>query len=298
MAGGSSRWRLEILGPDGERRAVPLAKDVVVGRDRDVDLRLDDQSVSRKHAKLYFDEQGALWVEDLGSGNGVFVDGKRLREPAEVPNGSRLKLGVFSVTAQDVKGPSAALAKGKGATEAPAPAAKPAPKPAGPPPPSGCALRGRAGAFLNRDFLLQKPVVKVGRVQDGNDIPVQDDSISREHARFTRSGRGYVLRDLGSANGTSVNGERILEKPVQTGDLVRFGTIEFEYYGPPPMAAKPHSRWASQWPNPLPETLFVTWNPATIINMARAAGIIRFQPRSMSWSYRRRGSVARIQTNM
>ena len=79
----------------------------------------------------------------------------------------------------------------------------------------------------------------MGRVSDGNDIAVQDDFVSREHARFTRAGRGYVLRDLGSANGTSVNGERILEHPVTSGDLVRFGTVEFEYFGPPPMIHQP-----------------------------------------------------------
>ncbi|HUB08943.1 MAG TPA: FHA domain-containing protein, partial [Myxococcales bacterium] len=215
---------------------MPLSKDVVVGRDRDVDLRLDDSSVSRKHARLYFDEEGELWIEDLGSGNGVLLDGKRLREATQVPNGARLKLGVFSLTAQDVKGPSVALAKAKGAET---PVVKGPSKAAGPPPPTGCALRGRAGPFLNKDFPLQKPVVKVGRVQDGNDIAIQDDSVSREHARLTRSGRGYTLRDLSSANGTSVNGERVLERGIQTGDVVRFGTVEFDYYGPPPMVAQP-----------------------------------------------------------
>ncbi len=240
MAGGSARWRLEIVGADGERRAVPLSKEVVVGRDRDVGLRLDDQSISRKHARLYFDEQGSLWIEDLGSGNGVYIDGRRIREPSEVPSRAKLKLGVFTLTPEDVKGPDLALAKAKAKGEVAAPdkAKGPAKAPA-PAAPVGCAIRGKAGPFLNKDFTLLKPVVKVGRVSDGNDIAVQDDSVSREHARFTRSGRGYVLRDLGSANGTSVNGERILERPVASGDLVRFGTVEFEYFGPPPIVHQP-----------------------------------------------------------
>lgn len=240
MAGGSARWRLEIVGADGERRAVPLSKEVVVGRDRDVGLRLDDQSVSRKHARLYFDDQGALWVEDLGSGNGVYVNGARIREATAVASRAKLKLGVFTLTPEDVKGPDLALAKARAKDDAALPdKAKVPAKPAGPPPPTGCALRGKAGAFLNKDFVLVKPVVKVGRVADGNDIAVQDNSVSREHARFTRAGRGYVLRDLGSANGTSVNGERILEHPVTGGDLVRFGTVEFEYFGPPPIVHQP-----------------------------------------------------------
>ena len=244
MAGGSARWRLEILGPDGGRRAVPLGREVVVGRDQSADLRLDDQSVSRQHAKLYFDEAGALWVEDLGSGNGVVLDGVRLREATKVPSGARMKLGVFTLTAQDVLGPPAALAKAGGKGEAPADPANDArvakaKAAAGPPPPSGCAFRGRTGAFLNKDFPLAKPLVKVGRVAEGNDLALQDDSISREHARLSRSGRGYVVRDLGSANGTSVNGVRVLEQPLGTGDIVRFGTLEFEYFGPPAMVHKP-----------------------------------------------------------
>jgi pSer/pThr/pTyr-binding forkhead associated (FHA) protein/tetratricopeptide (TPR) repeat protein len=240
VAGGSARWRLEIVGADGERRAVPLSKEVVIGRDRDVGLRLDDQSISRKHARLYFDDQGSLWIEDLGSGNGVYLDGRRIREASAVASKAKLKLGVFTLTPEDVKGPDLALAKSKAKDELAAPdKAKGPPKPAAPPAPLGCALRGKAGAFLNKDFVLLKPVVKVGRVADGNDIAIQDDSVSREHARFTRAGRGYVLRDLSSANGTSVNGERILERPVASGDLVRFGTVEFEYFGPPPIIHQP-----------------------------------------------------------
>jgi ABC transport system ATP-binding/permease protein len=240
VAGGSARWRLEIVGADGERRAVPLSREVVVGRDRDVGLRLDDQSVSRKHARLYFDEEGSLWVEDLGSGNGVYVDGARIKVPTAVASGAKLKLGIFTLNPQDVKGPDLALAKAKAKGDLAAPdKAKALAKAAGPPSPVGCALRGKAGAFLNKDFVLVKPVVKVGRVAEGNDIAVQDDSVSREHARLTRSGRGYILRDLGSANGTSVNGERILERPIASGDVVRFGTVEFEYFGPPPMIHQP-----------------------------------------------------------
>ncbi len=239
---GDARWKLEIVGPDGRRRSVPVARDLVVGRERDVDLRLDDSSVSRKHARFYFDEAGALWIEDLGNGNGVLVDGARIEEASQLSGGAEVELGVFSLAVKDA-GPPARL-KGKVETKAPAepeaeaPVAK-KPKPTGPPPPAGCALRGRAGPFLNRDFALVKPVVKVGRVQDGNDIAIQDDSVSREHARFTRAGRGYVLHDLGSANGTSVNGERILERPIQGGDIVRIGTVEFEYFGPAPMLHQP-----------------------------------------------------------
>jgi hypothetical protein len=60
------------------------------------------------------------------------------------------------------------------------------------------------------------------------DIPVQDKSVSREHARFTRTPEGYLVEDLNSTNGTLVNGRRITEPAVvSAGDRVTFGTVEF-----------------------------------------------------------------------
>ncbi|MHB1845043.1 MAG: FHA domain-containing protein [Deltaproteobacteria bacterium] len=243
MAQGSGRWRLEIIGPDGGRRAVPLAREVVIGRDRSADLRLDDQSISRRHARLFFDEEGEPWVEDLGSGNGVVVDGERLSEPSQLRAGVSFKLGVFTLSMHDVGGPPRSIEKaqakptGKAGEIAQEAAAKA--KLAAPLAPKGCALRGKVGPLAGKDFALEKNTATVGRVGEGNDLQISDDSISRHHAKLTRTGRGFVVRDLGSANGTSVNGVRIVEQPLQTGDVVRFGTVEFDYFGPPPVAARP-----------------------------------------------------------
>src|ERR671928_1135054 len=75
-----------------------------------------------------------------------------------------------------------------------------------------------AGATLVRDddpsetFTLGNRVV-VGRL-DTCDIPIHDKSVSREHARLSQLPGGYVVEDLGSTNGTLVNGERITEATV------------------------------------------------------------------------------------
>ncbi len=72
--------------------------------------------------------------------------------------------------------------------------------------------------------------VRVGR-EAPNELPLFDASISREHAVLDVDGEACVLRDLGSANGTFVNGKPVREQRLRGGDLVRFGPqLEFRYF--------------------------------------------------------------------
>jgi pSer/pThr/pTyr-binding forkhead associated (FHA) protein len=51
-----------------------------------------DTFVSQVHARA-FEREGALWVEDLGSRNGTFVDGTPVHEPTKIPKGARVQVG-------------------------------------------------------------------------------------------------------------------------------------------------------------------------------------------------------------
>jgi len=62
----------------------------------------------------------------------------------------------------------------------------------------------------------------IGRAED-NDICLQNRGISRRHAVITATVQGYILRDLGSQNGTVVNGERIAERTLADGDQIALG---------------------------------------------------------------------------
>ncbi|MDT0447193.1 MULTISPECIES: DUF1707 and FHA domain-containing protein [unclassified Streptomyces] len=67
----------------------------------------------------------------------------------------------------------------------------------------------------------------IGRVP-GSGLRLNDASVSRQHAVLTGAGQGWLLRDLGSANGTWVNGRRVADSaPVGPGDHVRFGAVAF-----------------------------------------------------------------------
>lgn len=66
----------------------------------------------------------------------------------------------------------------------------------------------RQGPLAHSTFVLDKDVVTLGRATD-NDIVILESEVSRHHARLIRQGESWVLHDLGSRNGTFVNGQRI-----------------------------------------------------------------------------------------
>jgi adenylate cyclase len=73
---------------------------------------------------------------------------------------------------------------------------------------------------------LRSGTLVVGRGL-GADIPLTDPTISRRHAELKRSNSGVVVRDLGSSNGTFINGSRVEAGAVAAGDTVTFGNVSF-----------------------------------------------------------------------
>lgn len=78
-------------------------------------------------------------------------------------------------------------------------------------------------------FLLDDDPIVAGRHPD-SDIFLDDVTVSRKHAVFTRSGSGYAVRDAGSLNGTYVNRQLVDEAPLHTGDEVQVGKFRLVYY--------------------------------------------------------------------
>ena len=94
----------------------------------------------------------------------------------------------------------------------------------------------RRGPQPNQTFDLNKDISTVGR-DITNDIVLNDPEVSRHHMRFTRGDAGFVLEDLGSTNGTFVNGQRLSGAVVlKNGDMIGMGetvTVSFEMARPP-----------------------------------------------------------------
>jgi pSer/pThr/pTyr-binding forkhead associated (FHA) protein len=79
-------------------------------------------------------------------------------------------------------------------------------------------------------YRLAKPIVTLGR-DAANDIPINDPEVSRYHLRFTQQGQGYAVEDLGSTNGTMIEGKRISGlHPLRAGTALNLGdTILLSY---------------------------------------------------------------------
>jgi pSer/pThr/pTyr-binding forkhead associated (FHA) protein len=73
---------------------------------------------------------------------------------------------------------------------------------------------------------IKVPVVNVGRA-DWNDLMIPDDSVSTQHAKIQRRESLWVLVDLGSTNGTLLDGERVTtDVPISPGSYIRFGDVQ------------------------------------------------------------------------
>ena len=90
---------LVMFRADGERKSFSITRDVtVMGRREDCDFRIPLGDISRKHCRL-IKEENSLKVEDLGSSNGTYVNGKRIHE-SEVGPGDTVQIGPVVFVAQ------------------------------------------------------------------------------------------------------------------------------------------------------------------------------------------------------
>lgn len=90
-------WKLEAA--DDQAQSVIVDRDMLVGRHQDADVVLQAADVSRRHAGLSL-KDNALWVQDLNSSNGTFVNDVRIAAETEVKNGDSLSFASVQYTAQ------------------------------------------------------------------------------------------------------------------------------------------------------------------------------------------------------
>jgi pSer/pThr/pTyr-binding forkhead associated (FHA) protein len=104
--------------------------------------------------------------------------------------------------------------------------------------PQGSAmLLVQRGPDAGARFLLDTDVVTVGRHPD-SDIFLDDISVSRRHATFTRTSAGYVISDLGSLNGSYVNRDRIdSDVALSGGDEVQIGKYRLIFFSGVPRSS-------------------------------------------------------------
>jgi pSer/pThr/pTyr-binding forkhead associated (FHA) protein len=206
-----------------------------------------------------------LYLRDVGSRNGTYANAQLVSVPHLLREGDVIHVGTTDVTFHatgptpppDAPGPTATYPP----VAAPLPGAPPAPQlpgapltppaapamapgaPAPPPPaeavpgPAGPTGRAPAGPHLvvvvgptvGLSFALVGDSLRVGRDSASATIVLRDQTVSRTHASLDRRGTEWLVTDLGSTNGTSVNGHRLAPQqpvPLQTGARVSFGDVE------------------------------------------------------------------------
>lgn len=90
--------------------------------------------------------------------------------------------------------------------------------------------------MTGRTFEVNVERTTVGRVED-NTFQIGDPSVSSHHAEIILKGNDLLVRDVGSTNGSYINGEKITEAVLQPGQILRFGQVELKIDDGKPVTA-------------------------------------------------------------
>jgi pSer/pThr/pTyr-binding forkhead associated (FHA) protein len=228
-------WKLTIEDDEGHQTVVPLVRDnYTVGRREGHPIRLTERNVSRDHARLRKDDDGAYLLEDLGSYNGVFVNGHRLVEPKKLQPGDLVILGDYRIEAHSDDAPARLAPSVPPKPSAPPVSVRsdrPAPPTAAPAPtsPDRLVLLGTADA--GREYALESKSFTIGR-GDEADFRVNHNSVSRQHAMLSPAEGGqWEIKDLSSSNGVRVNGSDTKRGTVKPGDTIELGEVPIKFVG-------------------------------------------------------------------
>jgi pSer/pThr/pTyr-binding forkhead associated (FHA) protein len=208
---------------DGTRYGIPT-DGLVIGRDPDCGVIIKSTAVSRRHASIAPGLLGYMITDE--STNGVLVNGTRLQGSALLHQGDRIRIGDAELRFEADQ-----------AVFEPPPSMRPAePSPAGtrlrsntapPEPPMLLATLEvlTRGIQEGKRFRIERPIAQIGRGTH-NEVHITDESVSGSHATMMRRGADWHLLDLGSRNGTYVDGVRVTERPLPNGCEVRVGNVK------------------------------------------------------------------------
>lgn len=163
---------------------------VTIGRSLDVTFQIEDQSISRTHAKLTFDANKNVWTyTDANSANGSFVNGVRVNS-IQINGPTEIHLGEEAYSPRVMFTPTNEQAK-----------------------------RTPTGSVVSANDVI------IGKAAEA-DFILTDVLVSRRHARLIKSDNQWIIEDLGSTNGTYLNGKLIRTAPAREGDVITIGNTD------------------------------------------------------------------------
>ena len=130
--------------------------------------------------------------------------------------------------------------------------------------------------MTGRTFELNVDRTTVGRVED-NTFQIADASVSSRHAEILLQGSELLIRDLNSTNGTFINGEKISEAVLKSGQTLRFGQVELKIDdgAPLPTAASAPAPVSAPAPTPAKKSVDATLVIPRGVNLNEDRGNIR-----------------------
>lgn len=204
---------LKIQFKDRRQPAVWLVESVfTMGSGGKNNLIIDDDGVSEVHAEIR-KEGDHLYLGDLRSFTGTFVNGNRITERFQLRSGDKITLGKVELEIVDPK------SAGSAATPAAPAAVK-----------SEWSLTALGGELKGKSFPIHG-IITLGR-SNKCEININDEYMSRRHAELSIKGGVLRIIDLDSSNGTFVNGQKVAEKALKPGDRIAFDQNIFLVAGP------------------------------------------------------------------
>lgn len=165
--------------------------EITIGRLSTNDIVISSNAVSKNHAKITY-KDGGFYIEDLNSTNGTYLNGVKVSKSKIAPTDKITISQNLELKWSDII--SAFQNKKTKRTTSPS------------------------------IFEISKSEIKIGRHSD-NDIVIDNIRVSRYHARILKEGEKWFIEDLGSSNGTFVNGKKIKKALISDRDSVLIGGI-------------------------------------------------------------------------
>lgn len=199
---------------------------VRIGRKSDNDIVLEEKNVSRKHAEIIMKEN-QYFIADLQSTGGIQVNGERITEK-DIHTGDVITIGnytlhfdsgipedertVFEMDEETVLEEGTVIDEDRTRFYEE---------------PEAKLVIVKSNA-LEEDIVLKDEEIVIGRDEEA-DLTVDDDRLSRKHCKISQDGGQFVISDLGSSNGTFVNGVKVTEKTLENNDKIQIGSNVLQF---------------------------------------------------------------------
>ena len=219
---------MKLVFPGGEHPQVLLGPGVNrIGSDPLSNIVLDRPGVLPQHCQLHVTPSGVMLDVPHGttvSVNGRQVDGLIALRPGDSVAFDRVEARLASIDA------AAVVRNAKVGGRVPESANDDPGATAVRPVMPRYALRGVSGEAFGRTYAIHG-VTSVGRAPEC-DLRLDEAGMSRMHARLLPTDDGLLLEDIGSTNGSFINGKRVLRGDVRVGDEIGFDTLRFRLVAP------------------------------------------------------------------